>query len=732
VSFDRAATLRNAEKLLRQGKLDAAIAEYLRVVDDQPRDWNTANVLGDLYVKAGQTDKAVEQFIRIADSLNDEGFLPKAGALYKKILKLKPDHEHALIQAAEIASSQGLLADARNYLNVVGERRRSRGDKRGAAQMAIRLGSLDPADFDSRITGAKARVEVGDLDGAVSDLKAIAVELTELGRQPEALEVLRQAAGLNPQDETVKAQLLDVYVAAGDFARARECAVNAEQFRGLAAAMEAKGHADAALDSLREAARLEPGDVALRAQLARAFVARGDMQAAAEYLTVETAGDDPQLLVMAAEIMLRSSRGDDGLAIVRRLLEHDPSRREDMAAVGWRIADENPEAGFRVVELAADVAVGQTDWAAAAAALQEFVTRVPNHIPALMRLVEICVDGGLEATMYAAQAQLADAYIALGSADEARFIAEDLVAREPWERANIERFRRALVLLGEADPDAVIAERLSGQTPFVSTDLDADQDLLGFDPPAGGSSEVAAAPPANAPGAAPVVPTRPARPGPLTHFELGGSPVDIGSILGELEASMPAPEPPPPAPPPTVQPARDSGDTDLGLMLEDLKPGEAFASGAGDGSTRLSDIQSVLAQLRDEASRRPTGDGGDAQLALGLRLRQEGKIDEAIGALDAASRSPRHRFKAATLAGRLYREQNRLPQAIECFERAAQSPAPTVDEGHLLLYELADALEQVGETARALAVCLELQADAGDFRDVASRVDRLAKVQTRG
>ena len=91
-----------------------------------------------------------------------------------------------------------------------------------------------------------------------------------------------------------------------------------------------------------------------------------------------------------------------------------------------------------------------------------------------MRLVEICVDGGLEATMYSAQAQLADAYIEAGSAAEARVIAEDLVAREPWERANIERFRRALVLLGEPDPDALIAERLSGQSPFTSTDLSVD------------------------------------------------------------------------------------------------------------------------------------------------------------------------------------------------------------------------------------------------------------------
>ena len=99
--IDRAATLRKAEKLFRQGKLELAIAEYLRVVEDQPRDWNTANTLGDLYARAGHIDKAIEQFARIAQSLSDEGFLPKAGALLKKILKLKPDDEHALLKAAD-------------------------------------------------------------------------------------------------------------------------------------------------------------------------------------------------------------------------------------------------------------------------------------------------------------------------------------------------------------------------------------------------------------------------------------------------------------------------------------------------------------------------------------------------------------------------------------------------------------------------------------------------------
>ena len=159
---------------------------------------------------------------------------------------------------------------------------------------------------------------------------------------------------------------------------------------------------------------------------------------------------------------LREGRIQEGAALLQKMLADDPGRRDALVILGCSVAEVNPDAGYECIEVAARAAIAADEWGSAAAALNEFVNRVPNHIPALMRLVEICVDGGLEATMYSAQAQLADAYLIVGAGTEARVIAEDLVAREPWDRANIERFRRALALLGETDIDAVIAERLSG------------------------------------------------------------------------------------------------------------------------------------------------------------------------------------------------------------------------------------------------------------------------------
>ena len=49
-----------------------------------------------------------------------------------------------------------------------------------------------------------------------------------------------------------------------------------------------------------------------------------------------------------------------------------------------------------------------------------------------------------------------------------------------------------------------------------------------------------------------------------------------------------------------------------------------------------------------------------------------------------------------------------------------------------MIYELGDLLERTNENARALSIFLELQADAGEFRDVAARVERLSRVVTGG
>jgi tetratricopeptide (TPR) repeat protein len=316
-------------------------------------------------------------------------------------------------------------------------------------------------------------------------------------------------------------------------------------------------------------------------------------------------------------------------------------------------------------------------------------------------------------------------------ANEARFIAEDLVAREPWERANVERFRRALELMGEADPDAIIAQRLSGESPFMSTEL-----LMPLDP----SEEPAAA--AAAEEVEKELDADMLLVESLERDLLGGSPsleapssrsekkqftassahaIDLGDILGDFE------EPAEPAPArATAHAASDDVEVDLSIVT-DKKPGAAKA--APKAAEPAPDLDSVFGNMREQSARKSGLDDADKEYKRGLALRAKGDIDGCIAALENASRSPKLRFATSRLIARLYRDRKMMDKAVEWLEKAAGAPAPTTDDSYQLLYELADGLEQVGEGARALAVLLELQAEAGSYQDIDARISRLTKVQ---
>jgi tetratricopeptide (TPR) repeat protein len=143
-----------------------------------------------------------------------------------------------------------------------------------------------------------------------------------------------------------------------------------------------------------------------------------------------------------------------------------------------------------------------------------------------------------------------------------------------------------------------------------------------------------------------------------------------------------------------------------------------------------SNLDDVFRDFRDEVSRQSAVDQAEQHYKVALTYRDMGMIDDAVRELERAAKSPRLRFDASALLARLLRDRGDVASAVEWFERAAEAPAPTPEAGRQLLYELGQALEDSSETSRALAVYLELQADARDFRDVTARVDRLSRVQT--
>ena len=433
--------------MLRQGKLDGAIQAYVRLVEDRPSDWKSINALGDVCLRAGDAERAIAQFTKAADQFFSDGSLQKSAALYKKALKANADHEPTLERLGEIAVQQGLLADAERYLNRLADQRRHRGDETGAAELLVQLETLKEAKAE-RIAATMAKPDVEDTDEAI------------FISEPD----VEDADGI---------RVISMAKPGGD------------DTDGVRVISMAKPDVD---DTDR--------DEALSSSGADAFERE-------ERLTEEV-----NLLLSRAQEELASpdaQHAEAARATLTRVLATGPGRRGEVMSIAVELAlGEHRESALWCVGAVVDGALRDGERERAVDWLQTF-TRTAPYVPALVRLVEICVEAGLDAPRRVAQAQLADAYLAEGRGLEARVIAEDLLDHDPGSHDHARQLYRVLTFLGVPNAVDLVNERFrepANAVPPDTVDLtDALADLAS-------SSEEAGATPSsdeNPSGPAPVL-----------------------------------------------------------------------------------------------------------------------------------------------------------------------------------------------------------------------------------
>jgi tetratricopeptide (TPR) repeat protein len=190
----------------------------------------------------------------------------------------------------------------------------------------------------------------------------------------------------------------------------------------------------------------------------------------------------------------------------------------------------------------------------------------------------------------------------------------------------------------------------------------------------------------------------------------------------------------PPADPPVLAEEDESlaiplAEIDLSSELSGLASASAPDAVEAEQVLSAPDIEDVFAEMRAKSARDQQASQALAQYEQGARFIEQGLDREAIEAFEAAARVPMMRFKAAARLGRFLIDRGDLNDGVEWLERAAEAPAPSPEEGYDLLYELAGALEAQGESARALAVLMELDAEADGYRDVSTRIMYLSRAQ---
>jgi tetratricopeptide (TPR) repeat protein len=144
MSFDKAKYMRNAERFLAQGKIRAAISEYKRIVENDPKDFSILNMLGDLCVKTQETQEAVKYYKQVAEYYAKQGFGQKAIAIYNKISRIRPDMIEVSAKLAELYHAKGSIAEARVHYMALADHYQKRGNKAEALTVWKQIADLDP------------------------------------------------------------------------------------------------------------------------------------------------------------------------------------------------------------------------------------------------------------------------------------------------------------------------------------------------------------------------------------------------------------------------------------------------------------------------------------------------------------------------------------------------------------------------------------------------------------
>jgi tetratricopeptide (TPR) repeat protein len=200
MSNSREKVMQMAEKYVARGKLDQAIKEYRKLLRYNPNDASTLNRVGDLYARQSNVGEAVRLFLQIAENYSKDGFLVKAIAIYKKIIRLDPTQLKVYSELADLYHRQGLTNEARVQFQVVADYYLKHGDRSQAIDVHRKMAEIEPNNPSHRVKLAELYQQEGLIEETIGEYQRIAEVMLEHGKVEEATKVYLRALDLDAQD----------------------------------------------------------------------------------------------------------------------------------------------------------------------------------------------------------------------------------------------------------------------------------------------------------------------------------------------------------------------------------------------------------------------------------------------------------------------------------------------------------------------------------------------------
>src|SRR6266849_2565654 len=396
MAYNKSKYVEAAQKLLNQGKVAQAIAEYQQILKYEPRDQVTLMTIGELYIRQGETHQAIDYFERLAQLFVSDGFLTKAIAVYKRIAKLAPEEIRPLEKLADLYVQQGVMSEAR--------------------PLFLQLAELHLKN----------------------------------GKQPEAIALLKKLLLAEPDNLRIQIRLADLYQAMGQAGEALECYVSAAQ-RALARGDQAECEklADKAL-------QLNPKHLDAMIVKARAYSSSVNIAQSAQILErvpdLEKGGEPAELLM---DMYLKNAKWVEATSLALRIFSADEKNFTSTQKVTEALLESHQ--GERAMAVLARIHIPMIDAGehdTVGHLLNELATSLKGRVEPLEWLVDMYGRTSDSFRLPDALANLGEALIATGDLERAKEIFEQLVDREPESESAKRRLNDLRRKLGLETDDA--------------------------------------------------------------------------------------------------------------------------------------------------------------------------------------------------------------------------------------------------------------------------------------
>ena len=192
-AFNKEKLLKNAQKLVAQGKLENAIKEYEKILEQEPNDLGLLNTIGDLNLSLQRPANATNFFKRVAQKYIDDGFYSRAIAVYRKIVMADNRNMENLEVLADLFIKEGMVSEAKKHYAEIARAYLVSNNFPRAYKTYKKLADLTQDDPNIHLKLAELSLKLEMLDNARESYLNAAVISSRRGNPQQALNSIKMA-----------------------------------------------------------------------------------------------------------------------------------------------------------------------------------------------------------------------------------------------------------------------------------------------------------------------------------------------------------------------------------------------------------------------------------------------------------------------------------------------------------------------------------------------------------